>query len=366
MSKLSDKVKERATASREKVVDKLPGKKPAKKVPLKITNDTIAEHREQILAGGRKFKYPLQYSKHKILINAVIVAMAAILLFSGWLWVMLYRVQATGDFFYSVTRIVPLPVARVDDEWVRYSDYLRRIRADIFYYENQESKDFQTEDGQRELNYNKRRELIVTQRVAYAEGIARDKGINVTDAEVDARIDAQQKSDGSDEATMTRMLKAYYNWTMAEYRQTIRDQLLEQKVAFAVDDSAKNKAAKVVERLNAGEDFAAVAVETSDDPSVETTGGAMIARSGDLDSTGLIAAARALEPGQVSKPIEGRTADNRYALFIVKLDSKTDSETRYSLITINLMQFDEDFARLGEQDKIREFIEVPDVDEIGQ
>lgn len=38
-----------------------------------VTNDTVAEHREKILAGGRKFKYPIQYSKHKVIINAIIV-----------------------------------------------------------------------------------------------------------------------------------------------------------------------------------------------------------------------------------------------------------------------------------------------------
>ena len=26
----------------------------------RITNETVAEHRERVLAGGRKFKYPLQ------------------------------------------------------------------------------------------------------------------------------------------------------------------------------------------------------------------------------------------------------------------------------------------------------------------
>ena len=29
----------------------------------RITADTVAEHREKILAGGRKFKYPIQYTQ---------------------------------------------------------------------------------------------------------------------------------------------------------------------------------------------------------------------------------------------------------------------------------------------------------------
>ena len=39
----------------------------------RITNETIAEHRERILAGGRKFKYPIQYNKHKLIINTMII-----------------------------------------------------------------------------------------------------------------------------------------------------------------------------------------------------------------------------------------------------------------------------------------------------
>ncbi|MCL2038076.1 SurA N-terminal domain-containing protein [Candidatus Saccharibacteria bacterium] len=365
---MNGKVKDKADAARDKLADKLPDKlsnkvRKKKAAPLKITNDTIAEHREQILAGGRKFKYPLQYSKHKILINAVAVAVVAVVFFSVWLWVMLYRVQATSDFFYNTTRILPLPVARVDGEWVRYSDYLRRIRADIFYYENQESKNFQTEDGQRELDYNKRRELTATIRAAYATKIARENNVSVSTAEIDAKIKAQREADNSDEATLIRMLRAYYNWTLDEYRQTIRDQLLEQKVAFAIDNPAKERVAKVEERLRSGEDFAEIAKEVSDDPIAKETGGIMIAREGDSDGMGLIAAARSLDEGQFSGPIAslGRNVDGNYCYFIVKLESKTDSETRYSVITINLAQFDKDFARLGEQGKIREFIRVPEL-----
>jgi len=361
------KIKEKTIVAREKVVEsarnkvaKLPGRRKKNEPPLRITNDTVAEHREKILAGGRKFKYPLQQQKHKILINAIIVAIVASVIFVVWVWVMLYRVQATSDFFYGVTKIVPLPVASVDGQKVRYSDYLRRIRADIFYYENQEGKSFKTTDGRRELEYNKRRELTAAQRTAYAYKIARLRNISLpTDKEVSEKINATMKSDGSDEAAVIRMLRAYYNWTMDEYRQTIRDQLLEQKVSFAIDSSAKNKVSKIQDRLKNGEDFATVAKETSDDPMAKETGGAVVAQSGDLDSNGLIAAARNLSEGEISQPIEGRNDSGDYSYFIVKLDSKTDTETRYSVIMINLTQFDKEFSNLQKEGSIREFIKVP-------
>ena len=41
--------------------------------PSRITNETVAEHRERILAGGRRFKYPVQYARHRLVINTIII-----------------------------------------------------------------------------------------------------------------------------------------------------------------------------------------------------------------------------------------------------------------------------------------------------
>ena len=65
---------------------KLRRSEPSPTVASRITNETVAEHREQILAGGRKFKYPIQYARHKLVINALIVAFtsAGLLGLLGW------------------------------------------------------------------------------------------------------------------------------------------------------------------------------------------------------------------------------------------------------------------------------------------
>ena len=49
-------------------------------------DETVAEHRERILAGGRKFKYPVQYARHRLVINAILVTLAALVLLAviGW------------------------------------------------------------------------------------------------------------------------------------------------------------------------------------------------------------------------------------------------------------------------------------------
>ena len=52
----------------------------------KITNGTIEERRKEVLDKGKKFKYPVQYSKHKLVINTIIISfiVAVIGVAFGW------------------------------------------------------------------------------------------------------------------------------------------------------------------------------------------------------------------------------------------------------------------------------------------
>ena len=79
----------------------------------RITNDTVAEHRERILAGGRKFKYPLQYVRHRLVINTVIISTVALAALVSIGWWQLYSAQNTSEFMYKVTQVLPVPVASV-------------------------------------------------------------------------------------------------------------------------------------------------------------------------------------------------------------------------------------------------------------
>ncbi|MDR1970221.1 MAG: SurA N-terminal domain-containing protein [Candidatus Nomurabacteria bacterium] len=361
-----DKIKEKVATVSEKITDKLPDKLKRSKdeeTPAKVTNDTVGEHREKILAGGRKFKYPFQYAKHKIIINTIIVVIITMIAFGSFLWYMLYQKQVTGDFFYATTKILPLPVANVDGQNVSYADYLRRVRSAVFYKENHEKVDFSTEDGRRELDYLKRDELNKAERMAYAIKIAKTKGITVSDAELDTEINNNLKASNGD--AMTRadyenyVLKRYFGWTMSDYQAELRNQLLERKVAFAIDIEAKDKIAKAEARLKAGDDFETVVREMSDDEATRENGGGVIAQTGDADPNGLIAIVRGLDKNAISGIIQG--VDGYY---LVKLVSKTDSETKYLMVKVALKQFNSDFNKLREAGKIKEYIKVSKQDDI--
>ena len=110
--------------------------KKAKEAP-KTEREKVEERREGELAKGRKFKYPLQYTKHKLVINTVLVAAVAVVAMVAAGWMMLYQFQDTGDMIYRVTEILPVPVAEVDGAKVRYSDYLMIYRSNLQTSEQQ-------------------------------------------------------------------------------------------------------------------------------------------------------------------------------------------------------------------------------------
>ena len=83
----------------KKLLTKLNRKKQPEEPKGRITTDTLAEHREKVLAGGRKFKYPMQYARHKLVINAIIIGVAAVILLVVLGWYLLYPAQNTSEFW---------------------------------------------------------------------------------------------------------------------------------------------------------------------------------------------------------------------------------------------------------------------------
>ena len=84
----------------------------------RITNETVAEHREAVLSGARKFIYPLQQSKHSIVRTSIMLLSVVLFAFFAFCGLELYKFQTTSSFMYGVTRVVPFPAAKVGKSWV--------------------------------------------------------------------------------------------------------------------------------------------------------------------------------------------------------------------------------------------------------
>lgn len=321
----------------------------------RITNETVAEHREKVLAGGRKFKYPIQYQKHRLVINSIVIGVVAAIVLVVAGWHQLYVAGNSSKMMYRLTQIFPVSVASVDGEPVRYSDYLMRYRSSLFYLQKQDLINLNSEDGKRQDDYTKRQELNNAEKNAFVSKLARENNISVSREEVDnfikRDIDERAVSLNAYEKTV---LNSYYDWSLDEYRTIVSGELLKRKTGFAIDNLAKDRADEVVELLSSGGDFAEIARTHSDDEVSKVNGGDVGAMPvGGLDPNGLIAEAKNLEKDQISELIQG--VDSYY---FIKLISKDDSNVHFRVIKISLKALNEQFDTLVKEGKIKEHITV--------
>ncbi len=328
----------------------------------RITTETIAEHRERILAGGRRFKYPVQYARHRLVFNAIIIGVAVIALLIVGLYWQLYHAQNTSDFMYRITKVVPLPVASVDGQTVKYSEYLMKYRSSIHYLEEKEQVNLSTEGGKRQSDFVKQQAMEDAVADAYAMKIAKEKGITVTGVELETFLKLQRQSaDGEvSEATYDAVILDYYGWSPEEYRQTMENKLLRQKVSYAIDTEAKNTADTIGKTIVAGNtDLTAIAadVNTSAAATVEYAVQGWVPKAN--QDGGLAAAAAKLQKGGISSVVRSTTGDGYY---FVKLIDINDTQVNYEFIHVPLTAFKAQLEKIKKSsDGVKEYITIPDV-----
>ncbi len=344
----------------KKLVSKLRPSKQPKEPAGRITTDTLAEHREQVLAGGRKFKYPVQYHRHKLVVNATIIAVAAIALLVGMGSYLLYSAQNTSEFMYRVTKVLPVAVAVVDGEQVRYSDYLMKYRSAEHYLVEKEQIDVRSDDGKSQLAYVKTQAMNDAIADAYAVKLARELDITISDADLEAFLKQQRQSNDGEvsEATYNAVISDYYGWSPDEYRDAMKSKLLRQKVAYATDQKADAISASIAEKIKAGNtDLQKIADEfnANSKNSVMYTSPAWVPKTN--QDGGLATAAVKLKKGQVSEVIKNSAGDGYY---YVKLLESNDNQLRYEYILIPLSEFEAKLAKVKEDDKLKQLIKIDD------
>lgn len=331
------------------------------KAPVRITNETVAEHREQILAGGRKFKYPHQYERHRLVFSVIIIGIITVLLFAAVTWWQLYPAQTTSTFFYRVTRIVPVPVATVDGTTVRYSDYLMTLNGSMHYLEQSERLNLATEDGRRQQEYVKRQALNGAIADTYAAKLADEQDISVSPDEIDEVIE------GSLSTVSGRISQEVYDnstlstlgYSADEYRHIIFRSLLRQKVAYAIDKKAEATKQAASTLINKDSKLSLGAVAES----LQKQGysNVQVGSSGLVPKTnhdgGLTQTAARLKKGDRSTFIRSTAGDGYY---LVELTESDDRQLSYNFIKIPLTVFDDKLKALSKNNKIVEHIEIED------
>lgn len=335
--------------------------KSKKQIPTRITNETVAEHRERILAGGRRFKYPMQYARHRLVINTIIVTVVAVVLLVAFGWWQLYFAQNTSDFFYRVTRILPVPVASVQGEQIRYSDYLMYFNSSAHYLQQSEQLNLSSEDGKRQVDFIKRKSMDTVIADAYARKLARERGITIEDSRVDEVIsnDRNTANGRISQETYDASALNILGWSPDEYRHDAKSKLIRQEVAYAIDDNAKRRQEEAAQKLKDEKDFAKIAQAMGGEGKAKVTVGS----SGLVPRTnrdgGLSEAAVKLKKGEVSAAIRTTTGDGYY---FVRLLESSGSQISYEYLRVPLTEFDTRLAALKNDGSVKEYISIPKID----
>lgn len=335
-------------------------KKPNPQVPERITNDTVKEHRERILAGGRRFKYPMQYARHKLVFNTIIISIAALVIVAAVFWWQLYPMQNSSSFFYRVTRVLPIPVASVDDEQVKYSDYLMKYRGAIHYRQQKEQTNLATQDGKRQSDYDKAQAMSDAIADAYAMKLAEERNLTVSSKQIDDSITYQRQSgDGVvSMSTYNAVILDYYGWSPAEYRREVEKKLLRQEVSYAVDTTAATQRDNIATQLAKPDaDLEKVAASIAGDGKAKVQYGV----SGWVPKTnqdgGRSTEAAKLKKGEISKVFRSTAGDGYY--FVKLLDINND-QVNYAFIKIPLTVFDTKLAAVKKAGNVHYYITVPE------
>lgn len=325
----------------------------------RITNETVAEHREEVLKGARKYKYPLEHSKHRIVIVSSVLLVAALIGFFVYTGLSLYRYQSTSLFMYRVSQVLPLPVAKAGGRWVSYESYLFELRRVMHYYETQQQVDFTTDTGKQQLKTYQPRALEQVIAFAYVKDLAAQNNIRVTEQEVNDAISVlrtqNQLAAGDDE--LEAVMQKFFGWSLGDLRRQLRDELLAQKVAAKLDTAAFSKAQNVVLQLKNGTDFAALAAQSSDDANTKANGGqytdAAISMKSQEVPPQVVRELGKLQPGAVSDIITTPTSFE-----VVKLLSKENGAYKAAHIQITFSPIESFVQPLQKKNPPKKFIKV--------
>ncbi len=324
----------------------------------KTEREKVEERREEVLARGKKFKYPMQYAKHRLMINTIIVAVIAIILMVVAGWAMLYKFQDTGDMIYRVTQVIPVPVAEVEGAQVRYSDYLMIYRSNLITSEQQGGQLGSGEDAEAVREAYKQAALYSAVEYTYALKLGRELNLTVTEQEIDQAFDEHRKVGGVErsEEGFLKILNDNFGMNKREYRRMLYLLLMKAKVSQEIDKPAAEQAQRVEQILAESDNDLRKAAEELSGPDVEYQETGRLVDNMNVDG-GRSTAAMKLEPGQVSSRFLSSNGDGYY---FVKLIDKTDSEVNYNSLKISFTEFDRRVAALYANGDVEVFITISD------
>ncbi|CAN5387190.1 hypothetical protein BH09PAT4_BH09PAT4_08360 [soil metagenome] len=322
----------------------------------KITNESIAEHREEVLGRARKFASPLRHSRNRIVKLSIGIAITTLIIFFIGSCLALYKFRSTSSFTYGITRIIPFPVAYADGRFVSYESYLFELRHYIHYYQTQQNVNFSTSSGQRQLAVLRQRSLDQAIDRAYVAKLAKQHDVHVLPAEVNAQVDIARNQNrlGASDGVFQSVLKDFWGWSVSDFKHELKLELLDQKVAATLDTATTKRAQNVYKQLQQGADFAKLAQVQSDDTTTKKNGGTynftITEANRDLSPL-VVQEAFKLNQGEMSSII-----DTGYTLEIIKVLKVSGQKRQVAHIAFNYKDISTYVQPLRKQHKPTSYI----------
>ncbi len=298
----------------------------------RITNETVAEHREEVLSSARKFIYPLQHSKHRVVRISITIIVIALISFFLYCGVAIYKFQSTSGFVYGVSRVIPFPVAKVGPSWVSYESYLFELRRNMHYYHTQQGVNFSDKVGKTQLVRLKQQAMTQVVGDAVVKQLAAKNHVTVSTQAVNNQVVLVREENrlGSSNRVFQDVLNKFWGWSEADFKRELKQQLLQQAVVAKLDTATNQRAQIAHVQLQNGGDFAVVAAASSDDAATKANGGAYgVAITPSYANLSPIVTSELfrLQPGQLSGVI-----NTGYTLEILKVTDGTAASVHASHI----------------------------------
>ena len=331
-------------------------KKSAELKPARITTKTIEQHRREILDGAKKFKYPIQYEKHRLVINAILVGIAFVAVFFAVIAWRIYKADDTSGFLYKISQVIPFRAGEVEGQPILFSDYLAYYRSSWHYHQAKEQKNTNQQIEDKLKNEYRQRAFDNAVKIAYAKKLATERNISVSQSEIDQEL--QTKLTYADtkisQSSFDKIVKEYYGLSQWEYRQIfVHYPLLLKKVMVAVDQPATDLEQKITNTIKqaTGKFEIASLRETYQAQGVEFIDSGVVKYK--INDSGRSEVAAKLQVGQIAPSFISRNLDSYN---IIQLIAKDEETLRYHVLKIPLNKFNEQLKTITDQQKIKKYI----------
>lgn len=286
---------------------------------LQTSHDTAPDH---------KTEKP-RVSILKIILWVIAVLILALVIFG----IGIYRLSWKGSFVSAVERVVPYPAAVVEGRIISRSDVNERFDAYKRAIEQNQQVDFSDP---------KNSELLAEQRSALfdrlidlklEEILASRMDVDVTNEDISQEYSRVSEQTGYEGEKLDELILNVYGWNRDAFTEfvlvpQIREQKLQAKVNsdFELNHEAYDKISDIKKRLDAGEDFAAVATAESADEGSAAAGGDLGWAPKGLYVKEFEDAAFGLQPGERSDIVVTQFGYHIIELIEKKVDDETKAE----------------------------------------